>query len=470
MASEIHHPPHLAHLFTKSHTAPLPTLPTTSRPPSTPTRPRHSTCLDPPAHSIGPGQAGATPLVVCSRGPARDPRAFYSTAYSTTHNTKYWNQGPNVDGGGAAQGYGFQSGAGMKTPSMMRKDRTGFAYNVSPFVEYDKNVDEGPKFNIKNPFGTSHQKHYQQPTVPTPSLAHNTTISSLPDSGFTRMPPKFSVVADYTKPTHLISEMKQNYDARRLHYKPTQCDKYHTIPSGSAYVSNEGEIRELGAQGVPDDRFKNYPPPPPAPARSWQSYNTTRMDEDGYTRSVHGNILQSSMHQGSSGPTYKTHRAAAHDPPRWMEKVDPQNIRSTSSLFHSPKHPLLHTLRALHDTSRRGVLVGSKEAQGSVRNNPVYLVAKAADPAQYSTETGDRFTAQTHVPAPTTFTDQAPQATGFTRGNKYAYVTPAENRTPLLTAQQACARKHANRGVCTVKPTQQIIERGVARKTGPCAC
>ncbi|KAJ3024070.1 hypothetical protein HKX48_007250 [Thoreauomyces humboldtii] len=167
MATEIQHP---TSLNLASYSKNLPVLPSLYNRPALlddeeidGRGTRHARCTQPSENPTGRGEAGATPIVRCSRGPGRDPRGFYSTAYSTTHNSTYWGAGDVRNGTGNLFGYGLGSagknnnpvgffGYGVngvlpdKTPSMMKKERTGFAYNVSPFVEYDKKVDEGPRF------------------------------------------------------------------------------------------------------------------------------------------------------------------------------------------------------------------------------------------------------------------------------------------------------------------------------------
>ncbi|KAI8589396.1 hypothetical protein BDZ88DRAFT_146146 [Geranomyces variabilis] len=459
----------------KSRSGPtLPLLPSrpTSATASGPTR--HSTCFDPSAHPIGAGEGGATPLVQCSRGPPRDARAFYSTTYSTTHNTTHVLLNGAVQSNGnswggnrhAGGGNGQRNPAGQwvvesvagPTPSQLRKDRTGFAYNVSPYVEYDKNVDEGPEFRIRKPFGTSHQKHFAAPGVPTPYLPRGVKISALPDSGFTRTPPKFSVTANPKYDPHVphpppTTTMHTSYDARRLRFSDPWFDKSRVLPSGSAYLSNAGEIATLG--DGPDERF-DAPLPSALPDPNARiaaglptAPNTTHMSEDGYTRSYHGNILAASDKPAHENTT-TTSRKRRHDATERLHQLDPTGTHSTSSLVHRAPAMARRPLSAAAQASGRKIIIGCKEAQGSVRNNRVVLAAPKQ--GQYVTETGERFTARTHVPAPVTFTDQHPQATGFTRGNKYAYVAEARNDTASLNRMQLCARKFANRGVCASKP------------------
>ncbi|KAJ3160809.1 hypothetical protein HDU86_008169 [Geranomyces michiganensis] len=405
----------------KSRSGPmLPTLP--SRPTSAASDnppARHSTCFNPAEHPIGAGQAGATPLVQCSRGPARDPRAFYSTTYSTNHNTAYvllngvvqsngntWGGNHRGGGGGrrnAAGQWVVESVAGP-TPSQLRKDRTGFAYNVSPYVEYDKNVDEGPEFRIRKPFGTSHQKHFTAPGVPTPYLPRGMKISVLPDSGFTRTPPKFSVITDPQYNPHVphpppTTTMHTSYDAARLRFADSWIDKSRVLPSGSAFVSDAGEIATLG--DGPDERFiaplpSQLPPPnanaaglPTAPLTS----TATRRSDDGYTRSYHGNILAAS--DTGATPAHHASHKRRHDITELLYRLDPAGTHSTSSLLHRATAAAVMARRASSARSGRAgsaggrkVVVGCKEAQGSVRNNPVVLALPKT--GRYLTETGER--------------------------------------------------------------------------------
>ncbi|TPX69411.1 hypothetical protein SpCBS45565_g02420 [Spizellomyces sp. 'palustris'] len=415
--------------------------------------PRHKDCILSALSQLDANDVTATPYIICSRGASRNPKHFYCTAYATTHNTKYFKK---ADGGVRT----------TRTPSHLQKPRTGYSINVLPYVEYDKSVDEGPEFDIKEPFGTSHKHHYKAPTTVSPQSGE---ISTLIDSGFTRMPPKYNVTTDGTTRRDMTSTMKSSYDSSRLSYKGPHFDKDKVTPSGSAYLSNSGQIQELGTDNDVG-RFERPNRNPPT-ERDWRNYNTSHMVDDGYTRSHHANIL------GRDDPAdifsaKDQERIRKTDPTRWVQMQDPNTSMSTSRMVHRPFHPLYETMTAL---KLPGTKVGNKEPQGSVRNNPVYLNGVDIDPRQrFSTETGDRYTYSMPRFTPGTFPkiDGVAKSTGFTRGNKFEYTFDVPNDAESqaqLHPMQACARRQADRGTFSVKPTQVKFGEAVGNECD-CGC
>ena len=77
---------------------------------------------------------GASPMIQCSNGPAKDPRNFYCTTYSTTH--KSWQK--NV----TAKPNQWKEHKHIKMPPLFSKRKTGYTSNILSHVEYDQTVDE----------------------------------------------------------------------------------------------------------------------------------------------------------------------------------------------------------------------------------------------------------------------------------------------------------------------------------------
>ncbi|KAI8826799.1 uncharacterized protein EV422DRAFT_511454 [Fimicolochytrium jonesii] len=452
----------------------LPHLPTTDR--LDPTRQselhqRHSTCFKPAPYVLSPGETGPTPIIVCSRGPARSLQNFYSTRYSTTFNTAHWKSG-NGQGKGKGE-VGWGGAVKLTTPSGMRKDSSGYSRNVVPYVEYDKRVDEGPGFNIPNPFETS-QKTQFQPPQETDALL-NVPISHFTESGFTHMPPKFSVISD--KERHWKTDpsiMKTSYDARRLHLKDSTFDKSHVLHSESGYTNDVGHVKGFGNDV--DDRFTTpLSSQTPAPtSRPWYTYKTARMDEDGYTRSHHGNILRDAdAPRGARAlPSQEElDRTLGRRSAEWAGMVDPGCGRSTYQLHHNRKSVLNPTLATL--LHHPDLALSSKEPQGSVRNNPTHIFPDVADSVgRFKTETGDQFAAPRERRDLGSLEGVEPQLSGFTRGNKYIYVQTAQSPMAHLNPTQACARRQANKGACALKPTEMVPRVGYQKTAtvGVCHC
>ncbi|RKO94542.1 hypothetical protein BDK51DRAFT_43158 [Blyttiomyces helicus] len=273
--------------------------------------------------------------------------------------------------------------------------RTGYTKNVGSFVEYDKKVDEGVEFKIEDAFLSTNLSHYKIPAAPPNYVARRQGyITSLVDSGFTRMPPQWKVTDDGTQHRERNTEMKNNFDARRFQYKSSLFDKACVLPSNSGYVSDAGHIKNLGSDKDYVDRFKRTVPPREP---DWRERDSTRMTEDGYTRSHHRDILKpirDSEDTGKEESTVAFEHARKTDPARWVYMQDPEGTLSTSRIVHRPLYPIAETLSLLNSPIR----IGNKEAHGSIRNNPVHLPQAEPNPRErFSTETGLQYTMEGHT-------------------------------------------------------------------------
>ncbi|KAI9091269.1 hypothetical protein DFS34DRAFT_635538 [Phlyctochytrium arcticum] len=412
---------------------------------------RHSNCINPSESPLNANDVSATPYITCSKGPVRDPRHFYSTAYSTTHNTNYHASNSRLmkSSYGGTAGGARKADSGMYIPALMRKTGTGYSKNVVPYVEYDKQVDEGPEFNIPEPFGTTYGKFFVPPKETT---AHAHDLSSLTDTGFTRMPPKYNITKDGSTFRDMHSTMKTSYDPERLVYKGSRFDRSCIAPSDSAYTTDRGHLESFG-NGTDTDWIE-LPKKLPIAERDWKDYNTTRMDEDGYTRSYHGNILSDNTNEGKKCPE--------HDPDSWT---------STTRLVHRNLQPSSNKYLS---GQIRDLKIGYKEPQGSVRNNPVYLGDPVLDPRiRFNTETCERYTAphQTIIPPIPRLDGTSEKPTGFTRGNKFEYNLDVLNEEAMrghLHPMQACARRTGDRGLDALKPNQ--VKFGGTKASCNCGC
>ncbi|KAJ3287742.1 hypothetical protein HK104_008468 [Borealophlyctis nickersoniae] len=301
----------------------------------------------------------------------------------------------------------------------MAKQRSGYTKNVVSYVEYDKNVDEGPTFSIKDPFKTTNVDHYYAP--PEPPIKTN-EINVMVDSAFTRTPPTFKVTDDgsHQNPFSTPTTTKSDFDARRIRYKDPKFAKEKILPSESAYLSNEAHVKGFGTEVDERERFKRASPIPPP---DWRDYTATHMSEDGYTRSHHGNILVRAGQASNLDDPDATNlskegmdRIRRKDPAMWLRCQDPEWRESTSKIVYRPPHPMSATLSLF----RSAAAIGTKEPQGSVRNNKATF-ADGHDPNpvdRFATETGIKYTPPTTTTNLSTLRCDHMTTSGFVRGNK----------------------------------------------------
>ncbi|KAJ3029752.1 hypothetical protein HK097_005723 [Rhizophlyctis rosea] len=269
----------------------------------------------------------------------------------------------------------------------MKKFGTGYSRNVVPHVEYDKNVDEGVEFWIENPFETTHGVHFQKPDESTPIVdgTLGVGVDGMVDSAFTRIPPIHKVTDDGSHSNSFTTTTKTDYNARRLHQKPAKFDKSRIQPSATAYLSNMTNINGFG--NLPESERFAKPPQPTSP--SWRSYNPTKIDDDGYTRSYRPDVLgvrSASLNEAEPIDPKELEKIRKKDLARFWGIVDPGAKESSSSLTYRAPHPMARTLKLIHS----GIPIGMKEPQGSVRNNNNELqVREDKDGNRFTTETGD---------------------------------------------------------------------------------
>ncbi|KAI9204161.1 uncharacterized protein BJ171DRAFT_599345 [Polychytrium aggregatum] len=376
---------------------------------------------------------GASPVVKCSGGPERDLNSFYCTRYSTTHNGQPWHpddplpnmpprdaQSKKMAAGGIG---GYYPPGGV--PSQMQKQRTGYTKNLVPFVRYNKSVDEGPhlQFQVGNPFVSTHTTFFASPSSPRDYIAEgDNNINMVIESGFTRLP-KWKVTDDGTKPVEKRSTTKSHHEHSYLHFKEASHNKSKIIPSATAYISDEANIKDLG-NGEVFDRF--YRPPRPTEP-SWRDFNTTHMKESGYSRSTFKDAVK--LRPGvemdlnpAQFPAHITERIKKNDPTRWVHLVDKQARTNVSRILHDAPDPSMALAREL----RQGPIeIGSKEPTGGVRNNPKFIYEPEPAPVErFSTESGRRFAAPRESFDPNNFKCDKIVKSGFSDGNRYKYINP----------------------------------------------
>ncbi|KAJ3127122.1 hypothetical protein HK098_006819, partial [Nowakowskiella sp. JEL0407] len=372
--------------------------------------------------------------IYMSEGPKQDPRNFYSTIYSTTHNTnklfsdtlsgKYYQKKDQklkvlLENG--------QSKQKSEKPSQMIKQRTGYTKNVVPFVEYDKNVDEGDLFRIEKPFESTHTELFKPPKYKTyvPIRRNETKIEAIIDSGFTRKP-KSDVTKDGSSFPVNVSTTKDHY-VQSLKYKPFKFDKSKVIPSASAYINDIGHIENFGTDTCssferPKEGIVTIQPFKP---------NVKKMQENAYTKSSPRHFLKqpqpplqnfTSMQEFVSynGKLEKLRRC---DLAGWVGLVDPLGTVSTSRVIQAI--PKQSDKKKSVDTE---MFIGTKEATGSVRNNPDYLIlgdAEINNNTRFITETSERFKTPPQKFNLKDYNCDLITRSGFSHNNKFKFTAKA---------------------------------------------
>ncbi|KAJ3348811.1 hypothetical protein HDU83_001013 [Entophlyctis luteolus] len=309
-----------------------------------------------------------------SNGPAKDARFFYSTVYSTTHNEiprRSVLLANPINGVHAAD---------LKNTRC--KQRTGYTKNLAAFVEYDKNVDESADFFIQDPFLTAHCADYRRPPAPKSFLANpNAGITPMVPSGFTRLP-IFNVTQDGSSKFNKDKEtaMKASYPDGQLQFKTTYVNKKTILPSATAYISDEGEIKSLGDLVAVSETGRVCDPQHPAlgvPEKPWL-FGATIPDTvrpDGYSRSTRPkDPLLADYPTSTSFPAPHRRLSPAADMDRirhvdlaeWVHRSDPGAKSSFSRIVHPPMD-LMANIKSLADGKTR---IGLKEPTGGVLNNP----------------------------------------------------------------------------------------------------
>ncbi|KAJ3167841.1 hypothetical protein HK101_011694 [Irineochytrium annulatum] len=410
------------------------------------------------ARALAPGpnpvkdtyDTSAHPLVYIASQPPRDRHHFYSTTNSTTHvgDVNLLLRGTI---NGVTHTVTSRKGGEGVPPSQRTKQQTGYTKNVLAYVEYDRNVDEGPHFRTEVATSVTTQE-FQRPAS---RKAKNEFggVANVVDSGFTRLP-KFDVTDDGSHHKERDSQMRSSFLSGALNLKPPHWDKHLIVPTESGFVHNAGHLRSIGTGE--DERFpKPEPPKPP------KHYNPTTMVDDSYTRStrardelktddagkpIHPRLLQK--------PVMEHLRHA--DLAEWVHRKDVANNKSLSRVVHAPLDSLeaMHSLRAETE-----VRTGLKEPSGSVRNNPKFFSDN--DPManeRFTTETKHRFQMPVDRFRLGNFTCDMITKSGFTNGNGFQYTKDASSQAEIYQNMHPTVAKYnwiRERGLNTSKPTQR---------------
>ncbi|KAI9339389.1 hypothetical protein BDR26DRAFT_862347 [Obelidium mucronatum] len=382
-----------------------------------------------------------------SSGPTHDPRFFYSTTYSTTHK-EYSNaklQNP-INGIHAKDLHNAKL-----------KQRTGYSKNLAAFVNYNKSVDENADFNIQDPYLTRTCSDYSRPPLLKDYLASpKAGITGIVDSGFTRRP-LFNVTQDGSSKFNKDKEtlMKACFTDGKLKFKETHVNKRFILPSATAYISDEGEIKSIGNPDVVTeaDRFAPDPRRPPKPSsKPWECPNPDMIRPDGYTRSTRAKDPLQTDYEGMpeiqprllQGKVLE--KVKHSDLAEWVHRNDPKADYSFSKVVHPPMD-LMASIKSIKEHPTR---IGLKEPTGGVQNNDKFIFLPEPNPAErFLTETTTRF----QYPALKSPNDPKCNTlvkSGFSDGNRYKYV----NKAP--TDEQIFSRMHP-----TVAKYNWLNERGL---------
>ncbi|KAI8808823.1 hypothetical protein BJ742DRAFT_806557 [Cladochytrium replicatum] len=445
-------------LRSRTDMIPPPTLPCKRHPLPDPTQ---QASADP---SASLSALSSRKLSFVSSGPPQDPRFFYSTTYSTTHNVSEIAARLLRE----KQQQTVEKRKTRKAPSEVPKQRTGYSKNVQPFVEYSKVVDGAGLPSHTTPFATtngdvftirSRPKDYVRKYVEgEPEEPIN--INKIVPTGFMRVP-KEDVTKDGMGFRSMVTTSKTAHRGEGLQFK-TKYLKQATVPSNSAHTNDVGHIdrfgvddlklvRQQGANGEVEERLAvvdhRFYKPPPAQEPDWRMFRATRMDKDGFSRSCPADPLKAStttptpmqllqlqreieMMQRASSTQVAAYinarnRAAEKvqkvDLAEWVYTQDPGAKRSTSSIVHPNHEYLLRAQR--NELNREKVAIGLKEETGSVRNNPICRPSDEIEPVavRFTTETVDRY----REPDPDShkrFSCDSVHRSGYSLGNKYKYL------------------------------------------------
>ena len=126
--------------------------------------------------------AMSCPTVQISKGGSSNLLNFYCTQYTTTYTGGKPARNPRL--AIRAQPSQCCTKEGDRLPPIAAKTGSGYTHNVRPYVEYDKNVDEGDFFRDDDHYSTQSKLSYSQeavqyPELPIPRKTH------LVDTGFT---------------------------------------------------------------------------------------------------------------------------------------------------------------------------------------------------------------------------------------------------------------------------------------------
>ncbi|KAJ3101696.1 hypothetical protein HDU97_001105 [Phlyctochytrium planicorne] len=396
----------------------------------------------------------ASTIIEISRGPPTDPRFFYATTHSTTYRPV---SNPALKGpiNGLDEAY-LKMRMNLMKPVSKRNVRqgTGYSKNVLPYVEYDKEVDEGPTFS--NPQNKSvTMDHYQYPQSNSSPLDKDLGIAPMVASGFTRLP-KFSVVDDGTCHHEKVSQMKSSFSEKRLRFKSPVFEKSNITPSGSAFTNDVGEIKYTGDMN--ESGFQRVEQTLP-PAKDWRANIPTNMTDDGYSRSTRPTDPLKGGQPDYGNPKLLSEKAREfrkrRDPAEWVHEQDPLAKQSLSRVIHVPLDPL-GALKSLNDSS--AVKVGMKEPTGAVQNNPKYVFVEEISPSErFSTETERRFKAPIDPFSFNKLKCNYVTESGFTTGNNFRYTNSAKPDHEIYRSMHPTVARHnwiRDRGIHTVKPNR----------------
>ncbi|KAI8621072.1 hypothetical protein BC830DRAFT_1164059 [Chytriomyces sp. MP71] len=400
----------------------------------------------------------ASNIISISRGPPQDHRFFYSTMYSTTYKA-YHNpllKGPIN---------------GIHTRDLHNhkiKQRSGYSKNLAMFVNYDKAVDESDDFRITEPYLTRTCSDYSPPP-PLKDYLENPKagITPMVPSGFTRLP-LFNVTQDGSSKFIIDKNtlMKASYPDGQLKFKESHVNKKFILPSATAYISDEGEIKSIG-NGNPEvfteqDRFAPDPMLPAKPAsKPWECPGADKMRLDGYSRSTrpkdplqtdYGVMPEIDSRLLQPAVLEKTKHTNL---PEWVHCVDSHAEHSFSRMVHPPMDPMA-SLKSLKNAPVR---IGLKEPTGGVQNNDKFVFKPEPNPAErFLTETTRRFQApsKTHIDP----TCNTLVKSGFSDGNRYVFTNPATTDGEVYSKMHPTVAKYNwlnERGLHTNRPNKMHV-------------
>ncbi|KAJ3112722.1 EF-hand calcium-binding domain-containing protein 5 [Phlyctochytrium bullatum] len=217
--------------------------------------------------------------------------------------------------------------------------------------------------------------------------------------------------------------MKTSFAEKRLSYKDSKFNKVNVIPSTSAFISDAGELKEIGNSKT----IKEESTPAGAKSQDWKELRAISMKEDGYSRSTRpADPLKSDNESAGIVPLspVREYSLRRRDLAEWVHVKDPHAQKSLSRSVHVALDPL-DAVKIAHNKEESRI--GTKEPTGAVNNNPKFVyVAEPNVVERFTTETDIRFKPPVDPFKLSTMKCNSVQGSGFTSGN-------AANRHTLAT-------------------------------------
>ncbi|KAJ1562508.1 hypothetical protein HK096_008646 [Nowakowskiella sp. JEL0078] len=437
-------------------------------------------------------RTGASPGILISQGSDLDPRWFYSTTYSTHHNTnpaclptvilpsssKFIDQ-PKP----SAPRAGGIGGSSLKIiPSLVPKQRTGYTKNVISYLKYDKSIDEGNEFRIENPFLPTSIDLFKPPQFKNylPLRANSLKIEPIVNTGFTRRP-TYNVTRDGFITSGQLSTTKMHFQGENR-YSPSKVNKSSILPSASAFVNDACHISKFGNNPEVQHENIGFLSSRTEPLKNTKySQHIKLIEDNAFSRSSPRDFLKhwESLDDGKlmertqlsslkslklaeiNADRLRIDKIKQNDLAQWAHIQDPMATVSTSNVLHTlDDYGAPYRNDVSHPTSCPRIKAGYKEDTGSVRNNPdyMYLGSHKNPPDQFETETYSRFHAPTDRFNMKNFACESISRSGFSRNNKFNYtIAEPSEQEQMEQMHSSVAKKKwiSELGMHTSKSTQQ---------------